>query len=52
LFYLRSRGVPLAVAQSLLVQAFLAQTIDEISDDGIASEIRLRLQAWLERHGH
>ncbi|WP_151719610.1 Fe-S cluster assembly protein SufD [Gemmobacter serpentinus] len=49
LYYLRSRGVPLRQAQSLLVLAFLAEAIDEIEDEGIAGEIRLRLEAWLSR---
>jgi Fe-S cluster assembly protein SufD len=52
LFYLRSRGVPEAAAKSLLVLAFLAETIAEIEDETIAADIRLRLQNWLERHEH
>ena len=51
LFYLRSRGVPLAAAQSLLVLAFLAEAIAEIEDDVIAEDIRSSLEGWLERHG-
>ncbi len=51
LFYLRSRGVPLNTAQSLLVLAFLAEAIAEIEDDGIAEDIRARLEGWLARHG-
>ena len=47
LFYLQSRGVPRAVAQSLLVQAFLAEAIDEIADEAIAGDIQARLEAWL-----
>ena len=50
LFYLRSRGVPVAMAQSLLVQAFLAEAIGEIADPGIADDIRSRLEGWLRRH--
>ena len=50
LFYLRSRGVPLKAAQSLLVLAFLAEAIDEIADGAIAEDIRARLQGWLARH--
>ncbi len=50
LFYLRSRGVPMAAAQSLLVLAFLAEAIEEIEDAGIADDIRLRLEGWLHRH--
>ncbi|MEL6169467.1 MAG: Fe-S cluster assembly protein SufD [Pseudomonadota bacterium] len=50
LFYLRSRGVPEAEAQNLLVLAFLAEAIDEIEDEQLADEIRSRLEGWLERH--
>lgn len=52
LFYLRSRGVPLRAAQSLLVLAFLAEAIAEIENEEIAEDIRTRLQGWLERHEH
>ncbi len=51
LFYLRSRGVPLKSAQSLLVLAFLAEAINEIEDDVIADDIKSRLEGWLQRHG-
>jgi Fe-S cluster assembly protein SufD len=50
LFYLRSRGVPLAQAQSLMVLAFMAEAIAEIDDEAIAEDIRLRLEGWLARH--
>ena len=50
LFYLRSRGVPMKAAQSLLVQAFLAEAIGEIEDEVIADDIRSRLEGWLHRH--
>jgi Fe-S cluster assembly protein SufD len=50
LFYLRSRGVPLAAAQALLVLAFLAEAIQEVEDEAIAEDIRGRLEGWLARH--
>lgn len=50
LFYLRSRGVPKRQAQSLLILAFLADTIAEIDDETIAEDIRARLEGWLHRH--
>ncbi len=50
LFYLQSRGVPRASAQALLVLAFLAETIQEITDEAIAEDIRSRLEGWLARH--
>ena len=50
LYYLRSRGVPLRQAQSLMVLAFLAEAIQEIEDEAIAEDIRARLEGWLARH--
>ncbi|MEM9709693.1 MAG: SufD family Fe-S cluster assembly protein [Pseudomonadota bacterium] len=50
LFYLRSRGVPLAEAQNLMVLAFLAEAIDEIEDEGLGGAVLDRLTAWLERY--
>jgi Fe-S cluster assembly protein SufD len=50
LFYLRSRGVPMKAAQSLLVLAFLAEAISEIEDDTIVDDIKSRLEGWLARH--
>jgi Fe-S cluster assembly protein SufD len=50
LFYLRSRGVPRAAAQALLVLAFLAEAIAEIEDAAIADDIHRRLEGWLDRH--
>ncbi|MFT7254071.1 MAG: Fe-S cluster assembly protein SufD [Paracoccaceae bacterium] len=49
MFYLRSRGVPVAEATDLLVLAFLAQSIDEIENEDLQSDILIRLQNWLER---
>ena len=49
LFYFRSRGIPEAEAQDLLVLAFLAQAIEEIEDQGLADDILARLEAWLHR---
>lgn len=50
LYYLRSRGVPLKAAQSLLVLAFLAEALAEIEDEAMAEDIRARLEGWLSRH--
>ena len=50
LFYLRSRGVPLADAQDLLVLAFLAEAVDEIEDEDLREHVSARLSGWLERH--
>jgi len=49
LYYLRSRGVPEDQATDLLVLAFLSEAIDEIEDERLQDDIRLRLEQWLER---
>ncbi|WP_099824066.1 SufB/SufD family protein [Oceaniglobus indicus] len=49
LFYLRSRGVPRADAEDLLVLSFLAEAIAEIDSEAIADDLLTRLQAWLAR---
>ncbi|MEO0402575.1 MAG: Fe-S cluster assembly protein SufD [Pseudomonadota bacterium] len=50
LFYLRSRGVPHALATDLLTLAFLAEAVEEIEDEGLRDVIVARLEGWLERH--
>ncbi|MGL4310500.1 MAG: SufB/SufD family protein [Paracoccaceae bacterium] len=49
LFYLRSRGVPLAEAQSLMVLSFLADALAEIEDETLAADITAKLEGWLAR---
>lgn len=49
LFYLRSRGVPVADATDLLTLAFLAEAVEEIEDEGLAADIVNRLEGWLAR---
>jgi len=49
LFYLRSRGVATEQATDLLVLAFLAEAIEEISDEALRDDIRARLEEWLAR---
>ncbi|WP_047997084.1 SufD family Fe-S cluster assembly protein [Puniceibacterium sp. IMCC21224] len=49
LFYLRSRGVPVAAATNLLTLAFLAEAVEEIEDSALADEIVRRIEGWLLR---
>jgi len=50
LFYLRSRGVPEKIARNMLTLSFLAEALEEIADEGLAEELRDRLENWLNRH--
>ncbi|MEM8850640.1 MAG: SufD family Fe-S cluster assembly protein [Pseudomonadota bacterium] len=47
LFYLRSRGVPEKDATDLLVLSFLAESLEEIGDDGLREHVSERLADWL-----
>lgn len=46
LFYLRSRGVPLAAAQGMIVLAFLAEALEEIENEALSEEIRASIALW------
>ena len=35
MFYLRSRGIPDALARNLLIQSFVAEALEEISDEAV-----------------
>jgi len=48
LFYLTSRGVPKALAQKMLVQAFLAEALDEIEDEDLRDVVGELLADWLD----
>ncbi len=50
LFYLRSRGISHDEARNLLTLSFLAEALEEIEDEGLAEDLRDRLEGWLKRH--
>ena len=47
LFYLRSRGVPEKRARSLLIQAFLAEAVEEVAPEALHEALNVRITAWL-----
>jgi Fe-S cluster assembly protein SufD len=47
LFYLQSRGLPAPEAEALLLEAFAAELVDEIGDEGLISAYRADVAAWL-----
>ena len=46
-FYLRSRGLPEAEARYMLVEAFLAEAVDEVGDEAVAEAMLGLIQGWL-----
>ena len=49
LFYCRSRGIPLAEARRLLVESFVGEALDKITDDGVREVIHKLAMRWLDR---
>ena len=47
LFYLLSRGVPRAQAETMLIQAFVAETIEAIEQPEIVEALEAILSNWL-----
>ncbi len=49
LFYLMSRGIPKAEAETMLVRAFLAELVDPIEDEALNEALTSVIEDWLER---
>ena len=47
LFYLQSRGIPLAEAQKQLIQAFFAEILNEINDEKVINHIQKQISIKL-----
>ena len=47
MFYLRSRGGPLAEARAMLVEGFVATVYDHMDGLGGAQQLRGGIAAWL-----
>ena len=50
LFYLRARGIDADVARGLLIEAFVAEAIEEIADETVRSEFGDAIGEWWRRH--
>lgn len=48
LFYLRSRGLPLAEARALLIESFAAEALDKIEDEAVRGAMLSVALDWLE----
>ena len=50
LFYLRSRGIPEALARNLLIQSFMGEALEEVSNLAVREAMRNRMIHWLPAH--
>jgi len=51
LFYLKARGIPDKEARGLLVQAFVAEIIEELEHEELVEALEDRLHDWFAAHG-
>ena len=51
LFYLRSRGIPAAEAEALLIQAFVGDAVEGIEHAGLREALMEAVAAWLKARG-
>ena len=52
LFYLRARGIPEAQARNLLIEAFVAEVLEGISDDEVQEQATHIVSRWLDQDAH
>jgi Fe-S cluster assembly protein SufD len=50
LFFLRSRGIPLASARAILVRAFLTEALDVVRDEAARELMEQAIEAWWDRN--
>ncbi|MBW6419873.1 Fe-S cluster assembly protein SufD [Rhizobium sp. XQZ8] len=50
LFYLMARGVPENKARAMLVNAFVAEIVEELEDEKLVEALEGVISAWLEKH--
>ena len=51
LFYLMSRGISKTDARQMLIEAFLANVLDDIDNDVLKAPVEASVAAWLEALG-
>jgi len=50
LYYLMARGVPRATARAMLVNAFVAEIVEELEEENLVEALETIISGWLEHH--
>jgi Fe-S cluster assembly protein SufD len=50
LYYMMSRGIPENKARAMLVNAFVAEIVEELEDEALVGALEGVISAWLEKH--
>lgn len=51
LYYLMARGIPQKPARGLLIQAFVAELVEELEEEALVAALEGVISNWLEAHG-
>ncbi len=51
LYYLMARGIPKKQARALLINAFVAEIVEELEDEALVEALEAVIANWLEAHG-
>ncbi|MCX8997795.1 Fe-S cluster assembly protein SufD [Rhizobiaceae bacterium BDR2-2] len=50
LYYLKARGIPENKARAMLVNAFVAEVVEELEEEPLVEALEQIISAWLEKH--
>lgn len=50
LYYLMARGIPRSKARAMLVNAFVAEIVEELEDEALVEALESIIANWLEKH--
>ncbi len=50
LYYMMARGIPKNKARAMLVNAFVAEIVEELEDEALVEALEGVISAWLEKH--
>ncbi|MNU06368.1 FeS cluster assembly protein SufD [compost metagenome] len=50
LFYLLARGIPENKARAMLVNAFVAEIVEELDDEPLVEALENVISTWLDKH--
>jgi Fe-S cluster assembly protein SufD len=50
LYYLKARGIPENKARAMLVNAFVAEIVEELEDEALVEALEGIISVWLEKH--
>ncbi len=50
LYYMMARGIPENKARAMLVNAFVAEIVEELEEEKLVEALEGVISAWLERH--